>query len=52
MLTVILCCSECYVPSGLDFEAAGDSFVRYFVCNYLLRGLRVAVNMMWAIFRG
>ena len=39
------CRSECCVPSGLDFEAAGDSVVRYFVCNYLLRGLRVTVNM-------
>ena len=40
------------MPSGLDFEAAGDSIVRYFVSNYLLRGFRVAVNMMWALFRG
>ena len=40
------------MPSGLDFEAAGDSVVRYFVSDYLLRGLRVAVNMMWALFRG
>ena len=46
MLTVT---SECCVPSGHDFEAAGDSVVRYFVCDYLLR---VAVNMMCAIFRG
>ena len=88
MLTVTLCHSECCVPSGLDFEAAGDSIVcyfvcnyrvfasrasssckndmpsgfdfeaagdsvvRYFVCNYLRRGLRVAVNMTWALFRG
>ena len=53
MLTVTLCRSECCVPSGLDFEAAGDSAVRYFVSNYLLRGLRVAVlNMTWALFRG
>ena len=29
------------MSSGLDFEAAGDSVVRYFVCNYLLQGLRV-----------
>ena len=52
MLTVTLCCSECCVRSGPDFEPAGDSIVRYFVSNYLLRGLRVAVNMMWALFRG
>ena len=45
MLTITSCRSECCVPSGHDFEAAGDSVVRYFVCNYLLRGLRVAVNM-------
>ena len=25
------------MPSGLDFEAAGDSVVRYFVSNYLLQ---------------
>ena len=30
MLTVTSCHSECCVPSGLDFEAAGDSVVRYF----------------------
>ena len=40
------------MPSGLDFEAAGDSVVRYFVYNYLLQGLRVAVYMTWALFRG
>ena len=39
------------VPSGLDFEDAGDSVVRYFMCNYLLRGIRAAVNMTWALFR-
>ena len=50
MLTVTLCRSECCVPSGLDFEAARDSVVRYFVCNYLLRGLRVTVNMTWRSF--
>ena len=42
------------VLSGLDFEAAGDSVVRYsvvryFVSNYLLRGLRVVVNMTWRL---
>ena len=51
MLTVTSCHSECYVPSGLDFEAAGDSGVRYFVSNYLLQELRV-VNMTWALFPG
>ena len=30
------------MPSGFDFEPAGDSVVRYFVSNYLLR---VAVNV-------
>ena len=52
MLTVNSCRSECCVPSGLDVEAAGGSIVHYFVCNYLLRGLPVAVNMTWALFRG
>ena len=47
MLTVTSWRSECCVPSGLDFEAIGDSVVRYFVSNYLLWGLWVAVNMMW-----
>ena len=42
MLTVTSYHFECCVPSGLDFEAAGDSVVRYFV---LLRGLRVTVNI-------
>ena len=36
MLTITLYSSECYVLSGLDFEAAGDSVVHYFVSNYLL----------------
>ena len=52
MLTVTSCRSECCVLSGLDFEATGDSVVHYFVCNYLLQGLQVAVNMTWALFRG
>ena len=51
MLTVTSYSSECCMASGLDFEAAGDYVVRYFVSNYLLRGLQVAVNMMWALFR-
>ena len=38
-----------HLPIALIID---DSFVRYFVCNYLLRGLRVAVNVMLAIFRG
>ena len=29
MLTVTWCHSECCVPSGLNFEAAGGSVVRY-----------------------
>ena len=40
------------MPSGLDFEAAGDYIVCYFVSNYLLQGLKVAVNMTWALFCG
>ena len=28
------------MPSGLDLKAAGDSVVRDFVSNYLLRSLR------------
>ena len=36
MLTVIWCRSECCVRSGLDFEAAGGSFVHYCLSNYLL----------------
>ena len=52
MLTVTSYGSECCVPSGLDFEAAGVYVVRYFVSNYLLQGLEIAVNMMWALFRG
>ena len=52
MLTVTSCHLECCVPSGFDFEAAGDSVVHYFVCNYLLQGLQDAVNMTWAPFHG
>ena len=33
MLTVTSCRWECCVPSGLDFEAAGDSVVCYFVSS-------------------
>ena len=51
MLTVTSYSSECCVPSGINFKAPGDSIVRYFVSNYLLRGLRVVVNMTWALFR-
>ena len=40
------------MPSGPDFEPTGDCIVCYFVSNYLLQGLRVAVNMMWELFRG
>ena len=50
MLTITSYSSECCVPSGLDFEAIGDYVVHYFVFNYLLRGLQVAVNMTWALF--
>ena len=52
MLTVTSYSSECCMPSGLDFEAADDYVVHYFVSNYLLRGLQVTVNMTWALFRG
>ena len=51
MLTVASCPVRSVMLSAIDFKAAGDSVVRYFVCNYLLRELRVAVNMMWALFR-
>ena len=47
MLTVTSYSSECGVPSGLNFKAAGDYVVCYFVSNYLLRGLQVVVNMTW-----
>ena len=36
MRTIRSYSSECCVPSGLDFEAAGDYVVRHFVSNYLL----------------
>ena len=49
MFTVTRCCSECCVPSGLNFKAAGDSIVRD-LSNYLLWGHRVTVNMTWALF--
>ena len=52
MLTVTSYSSEHCVPSGLDFEAAGDSVVGYFVLNYLIRGLQVVVNMTWVLFPG
>ena len=37
MFTVTLSHLECCVPSGLNFEAAGDSVVCY-LSNYLLQG--------------
>ena len=52
MLTVTSYSAECCAPSGLDFEATGDSVVQYFVPNYLLQELQVAVNMTWALFHG
>ena len=52
MLTATWCCSECCVPSGLNFEAAGVSVVHYCLSNYLLRGHRVTVNMTWTLFCG
>ena len=52
MLTITSYSLECCVLSGLDFEATGDYVVRYFVSNYLLRGLLVAVNMTWALYLG
>jgi len=48
MLTVTWCHSECCVPSGLNFEAAGGSVVRY----SLLRGHRVTMNMTRVLFHG
>ena len=52
MRTITSYSSECCVPSRLDFEAAGDYIVCYFVSNYLLWGLQVAVNMTWTLFYG
>ena len=37
MLTVTSYSSDCCVLSGLDFEAASDSVVRYFVSNFASR---------------
>ena len=48
---VTWCRSECCLPSGLDFGAAGGSVVCYCLSNYLLWGHRVAVNMTRALFR-
>ena len=50
MLMVSWCHSECYVPSGLNFEAAGGSGVHSCLSNYLLWGHWVAVNMTWVLF--
>ena len=36
MLTVTWCCSEYCVPSGLNFQVSGGSFVRYYLSSYLL----------------
>ena len=44
--------SECYVPSGLDFKAAGGFVVQYLLSNYLLCEDSVTVNVTWAIFHG
>ena len=41
MLTVTSYNSECCVSSGLDFEAAGDSVVCYFVSNYCSEGFKL-----------
>ena len=35
MLTVTSYTSECCVPSGLNFEAAGDYAVRYYLLQVL-----------------
>ena len=53
MLTVTLCRSECCVPSGLDFEAAGESVVRLFCVQlFFSRALSHCKNMTWELFRG
>ena len=52
MLTVTSYSFEYMCAIGLDFEAAGDSIVCYFVSNYLLRGFGVPVNMTWVLFCG
>ena len=38
------------MQSGLNFEAAGSSVVLDCFSSYLLRRLRVTVNMTWALF--
>ena len=50
MLTVTWWRSDCCVPSGLNFEAAGGFIVHYCLSNYLLRGHQVTVNMTWPFF--
>ena len=52
MVVVTWYLSEGWVPSGLDFEAAVGSVVRYCLSSYLLRGHQVAVNMTWVLFHG
>ena len=52
LFMVTWCHSECYVPSGLDFKAAGGFVVQYLLSNYLLCGDSVTVNVTWAIFHG
>ena len=49
MLMVTLCHSECYVPSGLDFEAAGG----FVVCpiTFAVRH-QAAVIITWAFICG
>ena len=53
MLTITSCCSECCVPSGLDFEAAGDSIVHMLFCVQLF-ALRASSRCKhdMALFRG
>ena len=41
MLMVMWCHSECWVPSGLDFEAGDGSVARCCVSNKVLRGHRI-----------
>ena len=53
MLTVTSCCSECCVPSGLDFEPAGDSVVRGISRKSAHPPLLQTCKMLcpWALFR-
>ena len=49
MLTVTWSCSECCVPSGLNFEASSASIAHY--CSIIFFEVhQVTVNLTWALF--